>query len=160
MNKIFLHIIILSAIKAYSISVFGVTIGDTTARNVDTLLYIEPLKKKVNARFYYEYGTIQVIECFIKNDSSSGAFGLLKKYFTAVFGDPLSITDVPVKEYCIWKAENCCIELSSQKSDSIVTIRIDAAGMVRFRMLQQMEQLYDSIAVIRSKKDKQTDYKK
>lgn len=160
MNKIIPLIITLWAIKAYSLSIFGVTIGDSTTRNVDTLLYIELLKKNVDARFYYELGNLQVVECFVINDSTSAAFARLKKYFTAVFGEPRAITDVPFDEYCIWKAENCCIELSGQKSDSVVTIRIDAAGMVRFQMLQQMENLYDSIAVIRSKKDKRTDLKK
>jgi hypothetical protein len=154
MNKVILLIIILCAVNACSLSIFGITIGDTATRNVDTLLYIETLKNKVNARFYYESGSIQVIECFVKNDTTSGVFGRLKKYFISTFGAPCTITDVSVDQYCIWKAENCCIELSGQKTDSVVTIRIDAAGMVRFQMLQQMEHLYDSIAVIRNKKSK------
>lgn len=160
MNKIIILLISLFAINAYSLSIFGITIGDTTIRNIDTLIYIEPLESKVNAKLYCESGTVQVVECFIKKDTASGAFAHLKKYFTAVFGEPRAITDVLADEYCIWKAENCCIELSGQKTDSVVTIRIDAAGKVRFQMLQQMESLYDSIAVIRSKKDKQTDFKK
>jgi hypothetical protein len=160
MNKIIILLISLSAINAYSLSIFGITIGDTTTRNIDTLLYIEPLKTKVNARMYYESGTIQVVECFVKNDTTSDAFVHLKKYFTAVFGEPRAITDVPTDEYCIWKAENCCIELAWQKTDSVVTIRIDAAGRVRFQMLHQMEHLYDSITVIRSKKDLRTDFNK
>jgi hypothetical protein len=159
MNKIIL-ILILFVINANSLSIFGITIGDTTTRNIDTLIYIEPLKNKVNARLFYESGTIQIVECFVKNDTTSGAFAHLTKYFTALFGEPQAIPDVSADEYCIWKAENCCIELTGQKTDSVVTVRIDAAGRVRFQMLQQMEHLYDSITVIRSKKNKQTKLKK
>lgn len=154
MNKVIVLIIALCAINTHSISLFGITIGDTTTGTKDTLLYIEPLKKKVNARFYYESGSIQVVECFIKNDSTTTPFARLKKYFTVVFGAPRVITDIPTDEYCIWKAENCCIELTGQKTDSIITIRIDASGVVRLEMLQQMNNLYDSIAIIRSKKGK------
>ncbi|HEX2958932.1 MAG TPA: hypothetical protein VHO70_19010 [Chitinispirillaceae bacterium] len=153
MNKVALSIVF-CVINVFSLSIFGVTIGDTTTRNVDTFLYIEPLKKTVDARLYYESGTIQTIECFVKNDTGSVTFVRLKMYFTTKFGISSTIKDIPGDEYCIWKAENCCIELSGQKTDSVVTIRIDASGVVRFEMLQQMEHLYDSISVIRNKKNK------
>lgn len=156
MNKIVILLISICVIKAYAISLFGITIGDTTTRTIDTLLNIEPLKERVKARFDYESGNLQVVECFIKNDTA-GIFVCLKKYFTAMYGVPYTITDIPSDEYCIWKAENCCIELTGQKTDSIITVRIDASGMARFEMLQQMENLYDSIATVRSKKVKRTD---
>jgi hypothetical protein len=144
--------IVLLASNAFTLSIFGLNMGDTTIREVDTSVYIAPLKKSVKAKLHYEYGRLQIVESILTKNGKGSAFSIMKNYFCHNFGNPIRAISDSSENYFFWIAENCCFELIESKKDSTCSLRIDSDGKIRLQMIQQMEQLYDSITVYRKKK--------
>ena len=148
----FFILLTILAIQIYPLSLFGLNIGDTTTRDVDTLIYVDPLKGKVAAKLHYEYGKLQNVECQLSGTGKSSIFREMEQYFRSVLGKPVKIAGDSLERYYIWVAENCCVELIGSEKDSSSTIRIDGDAGVRMQMIQQMESLYDSVAAYRKRK--------
>ncbi|MBN1601637.1 MAG: hypothetical protein JW915_08515 [Chitinispirillaceae bacterium] len=138
--------------QTYSLSIFGLNFGDTTTRDIDTLIYIEPLKCDVTAKIHYEYGKLRSVECLLSKTGIDSTFQVLVRYLCRTIGKPFKTEGDSSEKYYIWVAGNCCVDLIESKKDSSTIIRIDDDGKTRLQMLQQMESLYDSISAYRKRK--------
>jgi hypothetical protein len=151
MKMLFILLTILMA-HAYSLSIFGLNIGDTATRDVDTLIYIDPINCEVTTKIHYEYGKLQVAELFLSKNRIDSTFRVMERYLHHVIGKPFKAMTDSSEKCFIWVAGNCCVELIGSKNDSSTVIRIDGDGKMRIQMIQQMEFLYDSINAYRKKR--------
>jgi hypothetical protein len=152
MMKILFLLLTILAVRSYSLSIFGLNIGDTATRDIDTLIYVDPLKRKVNSRIHYEYGKLENVECRLSVTGKDSVFRVMERYFSSILGKPVKIVQDSSVKYYIWAAQNCSVELIGSEKDSSALIRIDGDAGVRMQMIQQMESLYDSVAAYRKRK--------